>query len=213
MNKELVLAELESARAKLLDIVNNGIDGLISRIEYGESIDSGDPANAETVYPLSTTPALFKGTKPTAVFFGEEKVAVKTWRKAYTLILQRCADIPEKRDKLMGLRGRISGRSRFFLSGKPDGMDTPIKIAEGLYVEGYFDTELLLRILTTEFLDIVRFDYSDISVAVTTAKPQGNDKERRANYSRAYREANREKINAYQRDYHAKRKNNKAVDK
>ena len=172
MDKDIALLRLEEARVQLLAIVNTSIDSLIDRINNGEPLTDSDGGSsaAETVYPLSTTPALFKGTKPTAVYFGEEKVEVKTWRKAYTLILQRCADIPEKRDKLMSLRGRISGRSRFFLSGKPDGMDTPIKIAEGLYVESYFDTEFLLRILTTEFLDIVRFNYSDISVSVVDGK-------------------------------------------
>jgi len=168
MDKNSALLKLEEAREQMLALINTSIDSLIDRINSGEPIeDSSDGSSAvETIYPLSITPALFKGTKPTAVYFGGERVEVKTWRKVYTLILQRCADIPEKLNTLIHLRGKISGRSRFFLSGKPDGMDKPVKIAEELYAESYFDTEVLMRILTTEFLDSARYDYSDISVSV-----------------------------------------------
>jgi len=67
---------------------------------------------------LSISPALFKSTKPTAVYFGDEKVAVKTWRKTYILILQRCAVIPENLALLMSLRNKINGRNRKFLFGR-----------------------------------------------------------------------------------------------
>ena len=70
----------------------------------------------------------------------------------------------------MYLRGKISGRQRVFLSGKPEGMNVPIKIAEELYAEGYFDTELLIRVLTTKILAAARYDYSGIFVLVVPAK-------------------------------------------
>ena len=78
MNKDIVLAELEITRGKMLDMVNNRFDGLITRIENGEPLDDDSP-DAEMVYPLSITPALFKGTKPSALFFGDEMISVKTW--------------------------------------------------------------------------------------------------------------------------------------
>jgi len=170
MNKEAILLKLEEGREQLLTFVNTSIDALIDNVKNGESIVDGQSVITDTVYPLGITPALFKGTKPTAIFFGKEKVEVKTWRKVYTLILQRCAAVPEKRDALMYLRGKISGRDRFFLSDKPDGMNVPIKIAEELYAEGYFDTEWLLKVLTADFLDVVRYDYSNISVSVVAGK-------------------------------------------
>ena len=175
MNREIVLSELEKVRDQLLFKVNAQIDALIERVKNGESLDDeGDSSVVETVYPLSISPEFFKGTKPTAVYFGEEKVPVKTWRKAYTIILQRCAGIPENRDALMSLRNKISGRTRVILSDKPDGMDCPIEIADGIFVEGYFDTEWLVKTLTIELLDVVRYDYSDISVSVVKSKRGGS---------------------------------------
>ena len=118
------------------------------------------------IYRLCALPVTLKGTKPTAVFFGAEKAEVKTWRAVYTAVLRRCAAGSDKLAALMELRNKISGRRRVILSDKPDGMDTPIEIAEGLYAEVYFDTDWLLRILTREILDAVHYDYSGISVAV-----------------------------------------------
>jgi len=170
MNKDALLLELEAGREQLLAYVNNSIDAIIARIKSGESISGEDSLPAVTIYPLHISPGLFKGTKPVAVHFGAERVEVKTWRSAYTLILRRCADIPEKRGALMRLRGKVSGRNRCYLAGKPDGMNVPVKIADDLFAEGYLDTEWLVRVLTTEILDDVRYDYSGIAVSVTAGK-------------------------------------------
>ena len=173
MNKKIALSELEAVRAQLLGMVNDRIDSLIAKIKNGEAIDNNTLSAAEIVYPLSIEPALFKGTKPTAVHFGGEKIPVKTWRKAYTLILRRCAGISEKRETLMGLRNKISGRTRIILSDKPNGMNRPVEIADDVFVESFFDTEWLVRIMTKEILDVVRYDYSGISVSVVKSKRGG----------------------------------------
>ena len=176
MDKSIALSEIEKARGQITDIFNaviGKLDELKIRIENGEPIDNGTSSDIETLYPLRTSPSLFKGTKPTAIFFSEEKIPIKTWRKAYTLILQRCAGIPEKREMLISLCNRISGRERVILSDKPDGMDVPIEITDGIFVEGFFDTEWLVRILTTEILDVVCYDYSGISVSVVKNKRKG----------------------------------------
>ena len=174
MNKDAILSELEAVREKMLDMVNNKIDALIIRIANGEPINCDSLPDVKTLYPLSITPALFKGTKPTAVYLGNERIEVNTWRKVYTMILQRRAGVSEKRDMLVSLCSKISGRSRVILSDKPDGMDCPIQITDGVFVEGFFDTEWLIRVLTTEILDAVRFDYSDISVSVVKSKRGGS---------------------------------------
>ena len=174
MNKDIALYALEEVRAQLLDIVNGRIDALIIKVKNGEPLNNNGSADIETVYPLSISPAFFKGTKPTAIYFGDEKVAVKTWRKAYTLVLQRCAGIPEMREALMGLRNKISGRKRTVLSDMPDGMDFPIEIADGIFAEADFDTEWLIKTLTNVIFDFVRYDYSDISVSVVKNKRGGS---------------------------------------
>jgi hypothetical protein len=132
--------------------------------------NNGALAVYETIYPLCIDPARFKGTKPTFVYFSEEKVAVKTWREVYTLILQRSAARAEIFENLMYLRGKISGRKRVILSGKPNGMNVPVKIADELFAEGFFDTEWLIKVLTVDILDAAHYDYSDISVSVVAGK-------------------------------------------
>ena len=174
MDRDIILSELETLRTKLLDMINNKVDVLTAAVKNGEPIDDGDSSAAERLCPLSIRPDFFKGTKPTALHFGDEIIPVKTWRRAYALILERCAGIPEKCEALMSLRNKISGKKRVILSDKSDGMDVPIKIAEDIFVEGYFDTEWLVRILTTELLDAVSYDYSDISVSVVKSKRGGN---------------------------------------
>ena len=83
-------------------------------------------------------------------------------------ILQRCNADPEKHVALMNLRGKISGRERVLLSNKPKPgtMRSPLQIDENLYVETHYDTETLLRILTTRILNPVDYDYSKISIAI-----------------------------------------------
>ena len=174
MNRDEVLLELENTRELLVSGITARIDALIDKVKSGEPLDDRDDGSViEVIYPLSITPGMFKGTKPTAVFFGDEKVEVKKWRETYSLILRRCAEIPEKRDALLYLRNKILGRKRTILSDKPDGMDIPIEIADGIFVEGYFDTEWLIKTLTVEILDVVRYDYSDISVSVVNGKRGG----------------------------------------
>ena len=164
-SRDDVLLELEKAREQLLNIVNTNIDTLIARIKSGEEIEiSSEPY--EITYPLSAEPYLFKGMKPTAILFGEERVAVKNWRVVCTEIMQRCIADPDRHADLLYLRNKIAGKVRVILSDKPDGMNRPLKLADELYMETFYDTEWLIRILTKELLDNARFDYSGISVAV-----------------------------------------------
>ena len=80
--RETVLLELNALQQYLLGTVNTAIDALIARLSSG-SDEPGDEFPTETVYPLYTTPTLFKGTKPTTVIFGDERVMVRTWRAVY----------------------------------------------------------------------------------------------------------------------------------
>ena len=167
IDREKALFELEKVREQLLYIANNSIDTLKARLESGEEIEA-DSMPIERIYPLTATPSLFKCMKPTAVIFGEERIEVKKWQEVYRISLRRCD--AEKHDDLMSLRNKIAGRSRVILSDKPDGMNRPTELAEGLYAEGFFDTEWLIRIMTREIMDAVGYDYSDISIALVQGK-------------------------------------------
>ena len=160
-NKEVILAEIEANRIRLHNLVDARFDGLREAVLSGSSVTM---AEMEYEYPLCAPPYLFKGSKPIAVLFGEERVELNSWRKVYTEILRRCT--VEKHDVLMELRNKISGRERIMLSDKPDSMNAPIKLSDNLFAEAYFDTEWLIRILTNRILDAVCFDYSHISIVL-----------------------------------------------
>ena len=128
--------------------------------------------NYETVYPITVNTAIFKGNKPTAVMFGDERVDVYKWKTVVEKIMCDCNSDPEKHVALMNLRGRVAGRERVFLAKESEGMRSPIKIDDNLYIETNYDTETLLRILMTRILDVVGYDYSNISVSIRSVSSQ-----------------------------------------
>ena len=156
-----ILHEIEKHRAVLHAIVDSKMDALIGRLNGGTA---GEDTLGEYEVTLYSNPAMLKGKKPTAVIFGGERVEVKKWREVYTEILRRC-DM-EKHSDLMYLRNRVAGRERMVISDKPEGMNVPVMLSEDLFVEAFFDTEWLIRTLVQRILDVVRFDYSGITIAV-----------------------------------------------
>lgn len=174
-----VMQEIQSARAQIIEEVNSTFDQVLQMLEsngIGENSFVEDGAQTqngdyESIYPLAINPGVFKGKKPTGVLFGENgRVDVGTWKMVFQEILQRCNADPEKHVELMNLRGKISGRERVFLAKESDGMRSPLKLSENLYVETHYDTETLMRIMTTRILDAVGYDYSGISVAIRNSR-------------------------------------------
>ena len=169
-----IIQEIQAARMQAIENVNEIFDRLLEALESNDvqmstQTESGIQRSGvyEIIYPLSVNPGIFKGRKPTGVLFGEDgRVNVGTWKVVFREILERCNADPEKHVALMNLRGKISGRERVFLSREADGMRSPLKLSENLYVETHYDTETLLRIMTTRILDAVGYDYSGISVAI-----------------------------------------------
>ena len=125
------------------------------------------PGDYESIYPLSVTPSMLKGKKPTGVLFGERgRIDVGTWKAVFREIMEHCNADPEKHVALMNLRGKVSGRNRVLLAKTSEGMRSPLELSENLYAETHYDTETLLRIMTSRILDSIGYDYSGISVAV-----------------------------------------------
>ena len=119
----------------------------------------------EFVYPFTADTYLFIGQKAAAVYFDEERVAVKNWRGVFKLILDRCNR--ERHDELMYLRNKVAGKVRVFLSDKPDGMARPFKIDDELFADsGQYGTATLLHILRDLILKPAHFDYDNIRVAI-----------------------------------------------
>lgn len=121
--------------------------------------------------PLLAPASMFKGTRPTAVILPRQgKVEAATWQNVVRAILLDCDSDPARHQRLMTLRNRIAGNFRWLLSDKPENLRTPLKINEGLYFEGKFDTEALLQSLMKKLLEPVGYDYSGIAILLRTHK-------------------------------------------
>lgn len=173
------IQEIQTTRAQIIEGVNEAFNQLLQMLEsngIGENSSVEGEAQMqrgdyESIYPLAINPGIFKGKKPIGVLFGENgRIDVGTWKMVFQEILQRCNTDPEKHVALMNLRGKISGRERVFLAKESDGMRSPLKLSENLYVETHYDTETLIRIMTTRILDAVGYDYSGISVAIRNSR-------------------------------------------
>lgn len=153
-----IFRELQSMRSKL--------DALILYMEQTSNGNSTAATSHELVFPLTVEPSIFKGKKPVGILFGEtEREDISTWKMAVKEIMKRCNSDPEKHVALMNLRGRVAGRNRLLLSNKLDNMRSPYMISENLYMETHYDTETLIRILTSRVLDVIGYDYRHISIA------------------------------------------------
>ena len=153
--------------------INTMIGHMLEKIEENEEnsplgiLTEETRGDYENIYPLAAEPSIFKGQKPTGLIFGEnDRVDVSSWKMVVEKIMKRCDADPEKHAMLMDLRGKVSGRNRVLLAKEIGKMRSPVKIAENLYVETHYDTETLLRILTTRILRVVGYDYTRINVAL-----------------------------------------------
>ena len=162
------IKEIEKMREELVRIVNHRCDELIL-LCHNETMEL-EPAITERELAWSS-PATFKGKKPLAVKLSSgEIIETSTWRKLVLTILQYCNQQPDMHERLMQLRDKAAGRQRIILGSSVAGMDVPLKIDEGLYFEGKFDTEALLIMLTKKVLEPVGYDYSQIVIQYTSRK-------------------------------------------
>ncbi len=163
---------LQNYRTQLIQEINLKFDEMIQQIREEQTTGTNAAISEtvreyESIYPLTASTAVFKGKKPTGVRFpGNIRQDVPTWKKVVETILIRCNRNPECHQKLMDLRGKVSGRNRVLLGKSAENMRSPVKIDDELYVETHYDTETLLRILTTRILDPVQYDYSRITITV-----------------------------------------------
>lgn len=161
-----LIQEIQRIHGQLIE-VEAAFAELVRKIENNTaSVERRCAREYEVVYPISMNPAVFKGKKPTALIFGNERINIGTWQMVLREIVCRCNEVPENHKALMNLRDKITGRDRIILSAKKAGMRRPYEIGTRLYIETHYDTETLLRILLTRVLDEVGYDYGNITVAV-----------------------------------------------
>ena len=162
--QQTVLAEVDRCRAQLHQLIDDRLDAFILRITCG---DLSEYIQGETVraIPLVSAPAKCKGMKPVAVILPDgSMVETSTWKKAAAAILRDCDADPGCHERLTEMRGRVNGNFRRLLAEGPNGMDAPLKITEGLYLESKFDTQALLDNLTQKILRRVGYDCGGIAV-------------------------------------------------
>ena len=156
---------IEENRAQAPRVVDARYDELLDEIKYGKNM-SGKPLTQRDL-PLGSLPSLFKGKKPAATLMPDGHTEpTPTWRSVVCAVLADCNADEERHNRLLQLRGKVSGRSRSILSSDPSGMDMPIRIDDGLFFEGKFDTEYLIKMMTERVLDKVGYDYSGIRIAI-----------------------------------------------
>ncbi len=171
MNKEEQLQLIEESRQRMHQSIDARYDALVRAIENGEQLS---PINTEPQkLPLSMPPMYFKGRKPLEVTFSDGRsIQTPTWKSVATTILRDCNHDSEMRDKMLSLRGYSAGRLRYILSSDPDELNVPLKIDEGLYFEGKFDTEYLIKMMTEKVLKPLGYPYRDITV---TLRPEQSE--------------------------------------
>ena len=161
---EMVLAEVERCRTQLHQLIDGRLDAFMVRITCGDLLEYIRDEAVRAV-PLVSAPARCKGMKPVAVVFPDgSMVETSTWKKAAAAILRDCDADPSCHERLMEMRGRVIGNFRRLLAEDPNGMDAPLKINDGLYLESKFDTQALLDNLTQKILRRVGYDCGGIAV-------------------------------------------------
>lgn len=69
----------------------------------------------------------------------------------------------------MAIRGKVMGRQRMILGASPQGMNVPMEIMPGLYMEGKFDTESLIYALTKRVFEPIGYGYGEILIQLHQA--------------------------------------------
>ena len=164
MKHEQLIREIEQIRQSLIRTINSRFSELVSSIE----ILDGDRylKGVERTVPLASDPGIFNKEKPSAIIIGNERIVAPTWKSVYLKLLSRLCNDPSYYERLLELRGVSVGRGRSYLSGEKEGMTHPKKIADGLYAETHYSSSQLMRILVQRIMDVIQYDYTNISIAM-----------------------------------------------
>ena len=165
------LTRVEQSREQMHQKIDDLYDELVQKILMEEKRLTMD--DGEQLLSLAADPARFKGLKPSRLLFPDGSVVtVQNWRQAILEILRECNKDPIRHDRMMRLCDLVAGRLRPLLSGSPKGMNVPVMIDEGLYLEGKLDTEYLIKTVRDQILNPAGYDYDKIGLAVYDPKQE-----------------------------------------
>lgn len=168
-----VLARLNALRTSLIREINRQINGIIRdggadaprrsnpviRENPGQTIASGETMGIALYGDIST----LRGTKPTLVRYGDDTIPVTSWKRAFAAVLDICNRQEHYHEALLAIRNETLGRSRKVIADSPQGMLSPLKVDDNLYVETNFSTEALLKLLRDRILNRIDFDSRSIT--------------------------------------------------
>lgn len=162
---------VEEIREELIQMVNRKCDAMLQMYQNGGQIVCSENRVMERELAW-IAPATLKGKKPIGLKIASgENVKTPTWKSVVQTIMQHCNSQPDMHERLMQLSGKVAGRQRIILGKSAEEMDVPLKIDEGLYFEGKFDTEALLTMMAKKVLEPIGYDYSQIIIQYTDKVP------------------------------------------
>lgn len=168
-----VLERLGALRTSLIREINRQINGII-RAGGADTPHRSTPVIMETSGQMAASGetmsiALYgdvstlRGTKPTLVRYGDDAVPVTSWKQAFAAVLDICNRQEHYHEALLAIRNETLGRSRKVIADSPQGMLSPLKVDDSLYIETNFSTEALLKLLRDRILNRIDFDSRSIT--------------------------------------------------
>lgn len=168
-----VLTRLNALRTSLIREINRQINGIICacgadtphrstpvvRENSGQVIASGETMSIALCGDVST----LRGTKPTLLRHGDDAIPVTSWKQVFAAVLDICNRQEHYHEALLATRNETLGRSRKVIADSPQGMLSPLKVDDNLYVETNFSTEALLKLLRDRILNRIDFDSRSIA--------------------------------------------------
>lgn len=159
-----LINNIKEKQNEIIMIVNTLFDELIKEVSNIEVEQREGTNDFENILPLTNT-KIFKGKKPIAVIFGENRIITPTWKVVVETIFKEVLKEENMKEKLYSLSDKVLGRKRTRLSKSPDEMRKPLKLEKNLYIETHYDTETLMNLLL-QILNDISYNYNDIKVAI-----------------------------------------------
>lgn len=159
-----IINEIREKQNQIIAMVNVTFEELIRQVEEVVSEGRELSIEFESVYPITNATG-FKGNKPIAVIIDNERSIAPTWKTVVRKVLEDVIQNEEMKKRMFELRDKMLGRVRTRLSSKLDGMRSPLKLCEQLYIETHYDTETLMRFLL-DILNEIQYDSNKIKVVI-----------------------------------------------
>ncbi len=158
-----LLNEIREFQNELNVMCNTFFEKIAREVENLEQNNQNEQSY-ESKYPITNATG-FKGKKSLAVIISNNRYIAPTWVKVVEIVLKDAMKDERRREKLLGLRDLILGRTRVRVSAKDENMKRPLKLMDDLFIETHYDTESLIKLLL-QILDAIGYNYRDIQVVV-----------------------------------------------